>query len=387
MTPAAVGFWIALALVAYTYLLYPAMLTLAAALRRRPPRRAGRFDGTATVVMAARNEQDVVERRVRELATQLVASGLAGEVVVVSDGSTDATAELARRVEGPVRVVELTGSRGKSAALNQGAALSHSDLLIFADARQTWAPDAMRRLADNFLDPAVGAVSGDLIIEAQTGPVSGLLIYWSFEKWIRRQEGRLHSTIGVTGSIAAVRRERFRPIPPGMILDDVYWPLQVVLQGSRVVHDESAHAFDRLPSRARDEFRRKLRTLCGNFQLLSWMPRALLPGWNPVWWQFVSHKVLRLLVPWALLTMLATTILLHGSPFYRAVLVLQVLAYLVALAGMWEAVGSRSRLAGAAASFLLLNTAAWMAFWVWATGGAHRVWGKVSYEPGLSEST
>jgi cellulose synthase/poly-beta-1,6-N-acetylglucosamine synthase-like glycosyltransferase len=386
MTPAVVGFWLALALVVYTYVVYPALLAAAVALRRRPIRPTGRFAGTAAVVLAAHNEAPTIGRRARELADQLVDSGLAGEVIVVSDGSTDRTVEQARAVGGVVRVLELAAHHGKSAALNEGAAAAHADLLIFADARQTWAPDAMRRLADNFTDPAIGAVSGDLIIDAPPGPVSGMLLYWRYEKWIRRQEGELHSTIGVTGSIAAVRRERFRSIPPGMILDDVYWPLQVIMQGERVVHDESAHAFDRLPGRTRDEFRRKVRTLCGNFQLLAWLPAALLPWRNPVWWQFVSHKVLRLLVPWALLGLLLSSAFLPGS-LYRMALAAQVAAYLVALAGLWDVVSARSRLAGAAASFVVLNAAAWAAFWVWASGGTHRAWAKVAYERGLSEPT
>jgi hypothetical protein len=171
-----------------------------------------------------------------------------------------------------------------------------------------------------------------------------------------------------------------------MILDDLYWPMQVVMHGGRVVHDEAAHAFDRYPERARDEFRRKVRTLCGNFQLLAWLPAVLLPWRNPVWWQFVSHKVLRLLVPWALLTMLITSALLRDS-VYRMALAGQVALYVVAVAGLWDAISARSRLAGAAASFVVLNAAAWVAFWVWASGGTRRAWGKVVYEPGLSEPT
>ena len=86
-----------------------------------------------------------------------------------------------------------------------------------------------------------------------------------------------------------MRRELFRPIPRGTILDDVYWPLQVAMQGYRVVHDERAAAFDRLPERTADEFRRKVRTLAGNFQLVARLPAVLLPWRNPVWLQFLSR--------------------------------------------------------------------------------------------------
>ncbi len=113
-----------------------------------------------------------------------------------------------------------------------------------------------------------------------------------------------------------MRRELFRPIPNGTILDDVYWPLAVAMGGHRVIHDERARAFDRLPVRVRDEFRRKVRTLCGNFQLLARLPSALLPWRNPNWWQFVSHRIMRLLVPWALIGLAVSVVVLEG-PVYR----------------------------------------------------------------------
>src|ERR1019366_2199678 len=112
----------------------------------------------------------------------------------------------------------------------------------------------------------------------------------------------LVSQVGVTGAISAVRRPLFRPIPPGTLLDDVYWPMLVVLQGQRVVHDERAKAFDQLPANPHDEFCRKVRTLAGNFQLLTLLPwSAFWPWRNRVWWQWTSHKLLRLASPWALL--------------------------------------------------------------------------------------
>ena len=177
----------------------------------------------------------------------------------------------------------------------------------------------------------------------------------------------------------AVRRELFHPIPPGTILDDVYWPMWVVMRGFRVVHDESALAYDRLPARAQDEFRRKVRTLCGNYQLVARLPSLLLPWRNPICWQFVSHKLLRLLLPWALLTLLVTSALLN-EPVYRLAFGAQCLCYLLALAGSWNPIGRRSRLAAAAASFVVLNAAAAMALWVWVRGRASRSWSKVTYE-------
>jgi cellulose synthase/poly-beta-1,6-N-acetylglucosamine synthase-like glycosyltransferase len=281
-------------------------------------------------------------------------------------------------LNGLVRVVELPQRVGKAVALSRGCSEARHEILVFADARQTWAPDALKRLLENFADPRVGAVSGELIVESAPGVMAGVGLYWRYEKWLRQTESQIHSVVGVTGAISAVRRQLFRPIPAGTLLDDVYWPLRVTMQGYRVVHDQRAIAHDRLPERARDEFRRKVRTLAGNFQLLTRLPMALLPWRNPLWLQFLSHKVLRLLVPWALLGLLITSALL-GGPFYRGALAAQLGSYVIGLSGIWKVVGARVRPASAAASFLVLNAAAWLAFWVWISGRAGRSWRKVSY--------
>ncbi len=242
---------------------------------------------------------------------------------------------------------------------------------------QRWAPDAIEKLLDNFADPSVGAVSGDLVLETAAGVMGGLGLYWRYEKWLRRLESDVALAVGATGAISAVRRELFRPIPRGTVLDDVYWPLRVAMQGARVVHDSRAVAYDRLPQKPRDEFRRKMRTLCGNFQLLARLPEALLPWRNPLWLQFISHKVLRLLVPWCLLAMLLASAVLQ-RPIYRVAMLTQAGFYTAGLLGIWW--GGRSRILSAAASFIVLNAAAWLAFWVWIMGRAGATWKKVSYQ-------
>ena len=210
-------------------------------------------------------------------------------------------------------------------------------------------------------------------------------LYWRFEKWLRKQESKLFAQVGVTGAISACRRELFRAPPPGTLLDDVYWPLRVALQGYRVVHDERAKAFDRLPEKSSDEFRRKVRTLAGNYQLLTRLPWAAFFPWsNRVWWQWVSHKLLRLVVPWALLALLVLNVFLT-SPLFLTLLGLQVTGYGLALLGLIPALGKRVKLLGAGASFLVLNCAAWLAFWVWATGRADKTWTKAQYQAAEGE--
>lgn len=373
-------FWAFAAVVAYTYVGYPLLLALWVRFRGRPVAR-GPFAGSVSVVLAARNEEGNVVQRLRELTGLVRATGRPGEVILVSDGSTDRTAELARSLGDPlVRVLELADNRGKAFALTRGAMLAVHDILVFADARQRWAPDALERLLENFADPSVGAASGDLEVEAAPGVMAGVGLYWRFEKWVRGQECRLHSTVGVTGAICAVRRELFGGVPAGTILDDVYWPLRVTLRGFRVVHDNRAKAYDRLPEKPRDEFRRKVRTLSGNFQLVARLPAALMPWRNPVWLQFLSHKLLRLAAPWALLGLLATSALLPGWG-YHLLFGLQGSAYLLALVGLAAPANRRHDLPGTAGSFLVLNAAAWLAFWVWVTGRSGKSWSRITYAP------
>jgi cellulose synthase/poly-beta-1,6-N-acetylglucosamine synthase-like glycosyltransferase len=335
-------------------------------------------------VLAAHNEAQRVAVRRDELSALLRGAGVSGEVIVVSDGSTDGTAAAARAGAGEhIRVIEITENVGKAEAISRAVASATGDVIVLADARQRWAADALGLLLENFADATVGGATGDLFLESAPGVTAGVGLYWRYEKAVRKLESRLHSTVGATGAISAVRRELFRAIPRRTILDDVYWPMRVVMQGFRVVHDGRAKAFDRLPEKPLDEFRRKVRTLSGNFQLVCRLPALLVPWRNPLWIQFLSHKLLRLAVPWLLITLLVASAALP-STWYRVSLVAQLAAYVLAITGLDRRLASRSRLASAAASFLVLNAAAWIAFWVWASGRAGASWKKVTYEtPGI----
>jgi biofilm PGA synthesis N-glycosyltransferase PgaC len=370
-------FWLCTAFVLYTYMLYPLLLAVRPRFRRADDDTKP-LPQSVSIILAAHNEAANVERRLNELTALLAASGLKGEIIVVSDGSTDDTARLAREFEEcGVRVLEFPEKRGKAVALTEAGALATYEILVFGDMRQRWAPDVLGHLLKNFADPTVGGVSGELMVESAPGVMAGVALYWRVEKWLRKKESRAYSMVGATGAISAVRRELFRPIPPGTLLDDVYWPLQVCLQGYRVVHESRAIAFDHLPDRPRDEFRRKVRTLTGNFQLATLVPAALLPWRNPIWLELVSHKMLRLAAPWALLGMLFLSAVLPGW-LYQVAFSCQVACYTLALLGLIPAI-QPLRVASTAASFLVLNAACWVAFWVWITRRGERAWYKVTY--------
>ncbi|HUK35380.1 MAG TPA: glycosyltransferase family 2 protein, partial [Vicinamibacterales bacterium] len=164
----------------------------------------------------------------------------------------------------------------------------------------------------------------------------GVGLYWQYEKQIRRDESALDSVVGATGAIYAMRRSLWQPLPPDTILDDVLTPMRCVMAGYRVLFEERARAFDRTATDASAEGRRKLRTLAGNYQLLWIEPRLMLPWRNPAWLQFVSHKVGRLLVPYALPLIFGLSLVLaRRAPIYAAAFAAQCLFYLLAAYGAW----------------------------------------------------
>ena len=297
----AIIFWSCVLLTAYTYVGYPLAIGLLSKLRPHCRGKPCPSPSSASIMIAARGEGNRIIERVCELKRQLLVAKVDGEIILVLDGFADDTLPAQLSDQGPlVKVVKLEENVGKAAAISTGFEHARSDIVAFADVRQRWADDALARLLSRFEDAQIGAVSGDLILES-SGVNQGVGFYWRFEKWLRRKESDFDSVIGVTGAIAAVRRSAFHSIPAGTILDDVYWPIMVVMGGMRVVHDSSARAFDQLPDNMIGEFRRKVRTLAGNYQLLSRAPAAFVPWKNRVWVQLISHKILRLVVPWALI--------------------------------------------------------------------------------------
>jgi poly-beta-1,6-N-acetyl-D-glucosamine synthase len=313
-------FWSALVTVLYVYIGYPAILAAWARLAPRPVHRSA-VTPTISIVIAARNEAPALHTRLQNLLTaDYPADRL--QIIVVSDGSTDETADILNGFAGRVDSVLLPPG-GKARALNVGVAFARHEVLVFTDARQVFAPDALRALVAPFADPSVGGVSGELLLDCESGDADstigeGVGAYWRYEKWLRRHESVIGSIVGSTGAIHALRRELWQPLPAETILDDVLAPMQAVLSGARVIFEGSARAYDRVAGVASAEFQRKTRTLAGNYQILRLQPRLLIPFVNPVWIQFVSHKLGRLVVPYALCALLVASAALAASNWFYA---------------------------------------------------------------------
>ncbi len=358
-----VAFWSSLLLIGFTYAGYPAVMAMLATLRARPVHAAPQTP-TVDVLLVVHDAAEHISAKLKTLdALDYPRSQL--RITVICDGCGDTTESIARAFPSDrVRVFAHPLRRGKSACIGSALAQLDAELVLFTDVRQQLDPQAARMLAECMADPAVGAVSGELVLEAQTGYGRGIDAYWRFEKMIRRFESASGSLVGVTGALYVARRSLLPSIPEGIVLDDMWIPLHIVAGGHRVVFEPRALAFDRASKDAAEEERRKRRTLAGNFQLLHRWPALAMPGCHPLALRLWGHKWLRLLAPWLLLFVLGANVALSlgGSRVYLLLLALQCAGYLMAATGRaWPSMAGRVLPIRIASAFVSLNASAMLA--------------------------
>ena len=369
---------LAVALLAYTYVGYPIVIGVLA--RLFPRKRAVSDDSalpTVTVCLPVFNAASYLPAKVESLLAQEYPAERV-QILITCDGCTDGSETVARQLAanpaagGRIRVLVAPGRSGKPTALNTMSAEATGDLLLLNDVRQPLSRTAMRALARELSDPAVGCATGNLVLAGGAG--SG--VYWRYENWIREQESRFRGVVGMTGPIAMMRRADFAPLPPDIVLDDVWIPMQLGMAGKRVAFVAEAEARDAAFEDDR-EFKRKARTLAGNYQLFARLPALLVPFANRIWFETFSHKIMRLLAPWILLWLAAVSLLgatSAGAPaatvaLMRALLIAQVLFYLAAAAGR-----RAGRLGGLARTFVVLNSAALVGLWRYLSGRQRITW-------------
>ena len=342
------------AFVLYVLAGYPLLLAI---LSRRPrPVRSAPMEPSVTVLLPVYNGERWIAQKIRTLmALDYPRAKL--QVVILSDGSTDGTVELARRfTDQGIEIVDLPHG-GKAAALNAGLKLARGEVLFLTDVRQPLDPQCLRHLTACLADPEVGAASGELVIlKGENLEQANVGLYWKYEKWLRKRMSAIDSFLGATGAIYAIRRNLAASLPPGTLLDDVYLPLLAFFQGFRVVFEPKALAYD-YPTSLNTEFRRKVRTQGGVYQLMRFFP-ALLGPRNRMWLHFVSHKLGRLWLPYALIAMAVSSFWLP-APWRHAALLLQGCFYALALSDRF--VSERTflkKLTSPAWTFTVLMTAA-----------------------------
>ncbi len=323
-------------LIVYVYCIYVIILYAVCRIRGRRHRLAHNGpDPHVSILIPAFNEEKRIKRRIENLlASDYPADKV--EIIVASDGSSDRTAELAGAYAGEgVRVLEFESNRGRASVQNDGVSESKGGIVIFTDAETVFENNFIKMITSKFVDPTVGCVVGNLVYETRGTAVSSSEgIYFRYEKMIRRMESDLGILATATGACMAVRRELWRDLTP---IDDSDFttPLDVILQGSRVVYAPDAVAYDEPASSVRGEIRTRIRQTSKN--LIGTLKRWGWKGWvrHPlVSWGLLSHKILRWLTPFFMLAaFISNLFLLDEGPFYRAAFTAQAAFYLLALAG------------------------------------------------------
>ncbi len=374
--------WVSIGSIVYTYVGYPALLTLLLRLRGRRPvidAPAETDLPSVTLLIAAYNEEDVIDQKLRDsIELDYPADRL--RIVVAADGSDDRTCEIvATYADRGVRLSYSPERRGKVAAINHAMTEVDSDIVVFSDANNVYDRAALRMLVRPFADPEVGGAVGAKRVargDGALGDSEGL--YWKYEAYILSTESELGSCTGAVGEIFAVRRDLFEPPPEGIINDDFYMAARLLKRGYRVAYRPEARSTDRVSLSAEDEMKRRERIVAGRYQAITRAP-DLLPLDRPlIAWQMLSHKFLRPLVPFAMAGAFVSNLLLApgGRRGYRLLLAAQVAFYGLAIAGKHVATDSllsrvlylptflvQSNLAAVAGLYRFLSRGRAMALW------------------------
>ncbi len=354
-------FWIFLGVLFYVYFGYPLLILAMTKFRPAPPIQKADITPTVSLIISAYNEENVIAQKIENsLALDYPKEKL--EIIVASDGSTDGTNEIVNGFASHgVKLVTLKSNQGKSAAQNIAVAGAVGDIILFSDADLMLQPDTVKKIARNFADENVGCVVGKVtyVNKEDTSVSEGEGIYWRYELFLRNAESKLGNFAMGSGTMA-IRRKIFRPLDPN-VGEDFFLPMQTVMAGYRVIYEPEAISRTILhQTKAVDMLQSKVRVISKDLWGL-FLCRGIL---NPFRYPFyamglISHKLLRWLVPYFLITLFAVNLLLLDHPFYRLTLALQIAFYALALAGyLWQSKAKPAGILGMPFFFCLVNGAA-----------------------------
>lgn len=372
-------FWGSATLVVYAYVIYAILIYLFSRIFGRSQQAPTVVDNdlpTASLVLAAYNEDVVIEERLKN-ALAMNYPREKYEIVVGSDGCTDKTAEIVRSFdEQGVKLLDFAQNRGKASVLNDAVAGATGEILLMSDANTRVDTEAARHLVRWFQDPEVGSVVGRLVL---VDPVTGRNadgIYWKYETFLKRCEGRLGALLGANGAIYAIRRSLYRPIPAGTIVDDFVIPLLAKQRtGCKIIYECDAVAFEETPPNVGSEFHRRARIGAGGYQSIGMLWKLLDPRRGWVAFAFFSHKVLRWLCPFFLISAFVSNLLLVNEPLYRAILILQLAFYFAAfIVAFLPASVKILRPLRLTTMFVSMNAALLVGFWRWLSGRQRGTW-------------
>jgi len=380
-------FWAAVVVVFYTYVAYPILVDWASRLRRRadagPPGDPAELP-SLTLIIPAYNEERWMARKIENTLALDYPRGQM-QIVVASDGSTDRTVEIARAFEGEgVTVASFPARVGKQTMLNRLVPAAEGEIIVATDTHAMLKPDALRSLVRHFADPEVAGVTGQRVCVTQAKSAASVAegLYWRYESWIKKSESRAHSCLGAHGQLYAIRKSVFPHVEK--VGEDFFIPMKVIADtGLRIVYEPAAVAAIPAAATLGIEFERKTRAHVSFLLTLPMLKKLLLPWGSRVWWQYISHHLLRMAVPPALLILLFSSArLAPQGGFYLAASLLQALFYtLAAIGGVLAARGRRPKVFYMPFYFAFVNAALGLAWLRWPRRKYDHAWRRTERLP------
>ena len=328
---------------------------------------------TVTIIIAVYNGESYLHSKIQSLLSQNYPQDKLS-IIFSSDGSNDNTINILESYS-EIELIRGQSRQGKATALNRAVVNTDADIIVFTDVRQRLSGDAVLQLVKRLDDAAVGAVSGELLLESSSDNSSHQLgLYWEYEKFIRKHESKLHSVPGVTGALYAIRRIDYPLLNENTLLDDFEVPISIIRKGKRVVFEENAIAYDKVSDSIGVERQRKIRTLMGNYQSFSRNRWLFLPIANPIFWQFISHKFFRLLVPYFLIIILVLPLVIGGL-WYQILFFIQLVFYVLALTAQYfKSKSPLLKIINFCQVFLLMQLTVIVALYKYCLGHADSKW-------------
>ncbi len=372
-------FWCAAGLLVYTWIGYPLLMCLLALVAPKPKRDPA-YEPKVSILIAAYNEADRIEWKVRQSLNELDYPADKLEVIVVSDGSTDRTDEILASIRDPRLRASRQPRGGKTRAQNFGVSQCTGEIIVFTDATTDLRPDAIRQLVALFADGRVGAVSGicRFVEPSETAPSPtglGQILYGGYEHALRIFQSRVWTATACTGAIYAVRRDLYVPLP-AHACSDMVEPIEIVRRGRRVLYAPGAIAYERPTRSIEDEFRMRVRVVSQGIAGLAIAGELLWFGKHPwIAFQLISHKLLRYTMPLLLAVIFAGSAALLPVRWWAPyVLGLQLAFYVVAWISYRAGWHTRGKLLGLPPHICVLNAAIVRGAWEFVRGNRFAAW-------------
>lgn len=368
-------FWLSLVATFYAYIGYPLLLYIWVKffLPSNPEYNIHTFEHSISLILPVFNEEKILEEKIKNcLSLNYPEEKL--EIIIISDGSTDSSNEIARKYADnyeKIQFIELSSRSGKARALNEGVKSAKNEIIVFSDASIILTEDSLKHIVSKFQDSSIGCISGEDHIYGNEG--EGL--YGKYELFLRNQESKIHSIVGASGSFYAQRRTICSPFEEGMA-PDFLSVLKTVEAGYRAVTEPKATGTMTSVKSLKDEFGRKVRTLLRGMAALSYKRNLLNPFQYGIFAiELTSHKLMRWFVPFFLIISFITNLVLLKSLFYNLLFALQVLFYGLATLSMLQLCSINKKFIGRfPLYFVTVNAAILVAWYKYLVGTRQELW-------------